>query len=136
MTTFNLRFLFEADMNIEIEAENKSDAFEQLRNMTIADLINYGSVNNAEVSEEEVESIVDDGAVYSVIVDEINWDIDNEDDDVRIIALPVKKVMSVDVFVRGREIDDSDIEQEIMDELEYQYDFSVKSIKYKILEKK
>lgn len=134
MKTYNLRFLLEADMNITIEAESEQDALDKLYAMDVRDIVEEGYINESDVKEEEVEGIIEDHMVLKVKCTDIEWDQDDLDDN-PLAELPEEVILDkVYVDNYNGEIDDTDIEEAVGDELTSKVGFGTSGFRYEVLE--
>lgn len=131
MAKFKLDFNLEAWIRgLEIEAENKEEAINELYKMSIEDIIDEGYVSNFNSTDIDVEVVSKN---YEVEVTIEKWDdfyLDKEDEVevTKFDSLPKTVKLTLEDVPESQLLDEA-----IEDELEYDYDFSPAKYTFKIL---
>lgn len=135
MKTFRLRYVFEADLEIELEAEYLEAAKEKLYRMSAEELIEESYVNNYDTKYVDCESVEEEHIKARVLVTNIKWDTEGyEGKNYPLDELPEEDEFEVVVDNYHGEVEDEDYDDAIEDYLMLNYGPSVNGFEYEVLE--
>lgn len=132
----NLNFNLEAWVkSLSVTAESEEAAVDQLRSMTLADIIKSGATVDTDVKFTEIETSIESYDL-DVKVTNIKWDLDPEIMDYSVIEY-LKNFLPSELKLTIEEVsEDANVEDIVKDAIFYETDYDAESFDFEILKKK